>query len=167
MRDLDEPLYTVAQAAQVCGLASVSTLRSWLQTGIISLGKSDTGASQGGTRKLSHRRVLQVAVMTDLTGIGVAPARAARLAFGFSDVGTGAGPDNGMVQRIAGEVYPEPFTVLVAHLHTDVPRIMWARNGTPAVSMMFSQSAPGMLPGLFLPLDPVVKRVHFGLGLND
>lgn len=185
MLSLDEPAFTVVQAAQAARIASVSTLRSWLQNGVISLGKSDTNATQGGTRKLSHRRVLQVAVMVDLIGLGVAPARAAKLALQFSDSSTSAGPDNGQVMRFPGELYPERFTVLVAHPHSDMARMVWAKMakpgvpatpttpavapvpGTPATSFLFTQTAQGMVPGLFLPLDPLVKRVHSALGLND
>ncbi len=164
--DMDEPLYTVAQAAEAAGVV-VGTLRNWLQLGTVSLQKADASAPAGGTRLLSHRRVLQVAVMVDLIALGVAPARASRLAFGFSDLATGAGPDNGMTMRAQGALYSEPFSILVAHPHAQWPRVLWAKTTTPATSFLFAQTAHGMLSGLFLPLDPLVKRVHVVLGLND
>ena len=164
---IDEPSYTVVQAASAAGVTSVNTLRSWLQNGVISLGNLDENATQGGTRKLSYRRVLQVAVMVALVDLGVPPARASNAAFLFSDCGTQLHLNGGVVVRLPGELYPEPFTVLIVHPDAQGPSVVWAKPGRSETSYLLTQNDEGMRPGLFLPLDPIVKRLNRVLGLNE
>jgi hypothetical protein len=59
----------------------------------------------GENRGLSIRRILQIAITTELSRLGIGPSRAAKAAFEFTDKGNAG--------RAVGELYPIGRTLLV------------------------------------------------------
>ena len=93
---------TVALATET----SLPTLQRYKQQGILRLQPCDQPSSGSGDKcGYSLRRVVQVAIITELNKIGIAPSRAAQAAFEFSDRG-GRG-------RGIGELFPRATTYLV------------------------------------------------------
>lgn len=161
--DLDTPAITVADAAGAADDLSVNTLRSWMQSGFVLLGRTDAAAPAGGTRLLSVRRVLQIAIMAELVRLHrLAPARAARIAMSFSDISDASPtPDNGGKPREPGCVFGHPdFTWLVFHPNHETGRVVRVSNTTTALQLAQSLEGPGLSPGGFLPLDKIVMRVE-------
>lgn len=83
-----------------------ATLQRYLQRHHITLQPCDVPSRGcGENRGYSLRRVLQIALTTELSRIGIGPSRAAKAAFEFSDRG-GQG-------RGVGQLYPIGRTLLV------------------------------------------------------
>jgi hypothetical protein len=98
-------LYSAGTVALATG-TSLPTLQRYKQQGIVRLQPCDQPSSGSGDRcGYSLRRVIQVALITELNKIGIAPSRAAKAALEFSDRG-GHG-------RAVGELYPLGTTYLV------------------------------------------------------
>ncbi|MCJ2065057.1 hypothetical protein MKK63_20420 [Methylobacterium sp. J-088] len=162
MPELDIPLFSVADAAEVAG-TSVNTLRSHMHHGLIGLRKMDEAAPAGGTRLLTLRRVIQIAIMYELIRAHrQAPARAAQLAANFTDFASGSPtPDNGGKLREPGRTFGQPdFTWLVFHGDEGVGRIVRIQRTTTATELAVKFDGNGLVPGAWLPLDPIVKRVE-------
>lgn len=162
MIDLDTPLYSVAEAAKVAQ-TSVNTLRSHMHHGLVGLGGFDAAAPAGGVRLLTLRRVMQIAIMYELIRAHrLGPARAAQLAAHFTDFGDASPlPDNGGKQRDPGRTFGVPdFTWLVFHGDEGVGRIVRVQRTTTATELAVTFGATGLVPGAWLPLDAIVKRVE-------
>lgn len=178
MTDLDDPRFTVAQSADAIGL-SRATARDWFKDRIIwpDTLKGDVDAPAGGTRRLTFRRVYQLAIMTDLVrSFGLPAKRAAALAFSFSDIWTAPpDPDCGGFERPAGKLYENAFTLLRAHPGVDVGRIVRSDPNLSDVSSLQTarllETRPwGIspdLPVMTLPLDAIIARVHAALAVDQ
>jgi len=84
----------------------LSTLQRYLQRNHITLQPCDVPSRGcGENRGYSLRRVLQIAITTELSHLGIGPSRAAKAAFEFSD--------RGNTGRAVGELYPLGRTLLV------------------------------------------------------
>lgn len=161
--DLDIPQYSNLDATRASGVEA-STIRSYFQRGIITLGPTDVDAAVNGAgRSLTARRVLQIAITGVLARQGVSPRRAGLLAAGFTDVGNGPLPDNGFRERLPGHLYrddPDPkksgaFTWLVAQGDRDFPSIVPVDGKTAAILVVDCNAGPAHV----LPLDPIVSAV--------
>ncbi|SDE12188.1 hypothetical protein SAMN05216337_102059 [Bradyrhizobium brasilense] len=84
----------------------LATLQRYLQRNHITLQPCDVPSRGcGENRGYSLRRVLQIALTTELTRLGIGPSRAAKAAFEFTDRGN---PGRGV-----GELFPLGRTLLV------------------------------------------------------
>jgi hypothetical protein len=84
----------------------LATLQRYLQRNHITLQPCDVPSRGcGENRGYSQRRVLQIALTTELTRLGIGPSRAAKAAFEFTD--------RGNVGRAVGDLYPLGRTLLV------------------------------------------------------
>jgi hypothetical protein len=84
----------------------LATLQRYLQRNHIILQPCDVPSRGcGENRGYSLRRVLQIALTTELSRLGIGPSRAAKAAFEFSDRGNPGRP--------IGELYPLGRTLLV------------------------------------------------------
>lgn len=98
-------LYTVTAAARACGLPN-STLCQWLDRKIIKPGLDDVDEGTSGVpRQFTKRRVLQMALTSELVRIGLKAGDAAQAAAVFSDESQDG--------RAAGEVFAEGKTALI------------------------------------------------------
>lgn len=97
--------YPTGVAGKATG-TPLATLQRYLQRSHITLQPCDVPSRGcGENRGYSLRRILQIALTTELTRLGIGPSRAAKAAFEFSDKG-GTG-------RPVGELYPLGQTLLV------------------------------------------------------
>lgn len=97
--------YPTGVAGKATG-TQLATLQRYLQRNHITLQPCDVPSRGcGENRGLSLRRVLQIALTTELSRIGIGPSRGAKAAFEFSD--------RGNPNRAVGELYPLGQTLLV------------------------------------------------------
>jgi hypothetical protein len=98
-------IYTAGTVASATG-TSLPTLQRYKQQGLVRLQPCDVPSSGSGDKcGYSHRRAIQIALITELNKIGIAPSRAAKAAFEFSDKGNSG--------RAVGELYPLGVTYVV------------------------------------------------------
>jgi hypothetical protein len=84
----------------------LATLQRYLQRNHITLQPCDVPSRGcGENRGYSQRRVLQIALTTELARLGIGPSRAAKAAFEFTD--------RGNTGRTVGELFPLGRTLLV------------------------------------------------------
>jgi hypothetical protein len=81
------------------------TLQRMFQRHHIMLQPCDVPLKGCGDRGLSIRRILQIAITTELSLLGIGPSRGGKAAFEFTDKGNAG--------RAVGELYPIGRTVLV------------------------------------------------------
>lgn len=97
--------YRAAVAAKAAGLHP-RRLQNLLDRGIVEFQQCDQPTKgSGNPRGHSKRRILQFAIIGQLTPLGILPKRAAAAAFEFSDRGND--------QRAAGELFPLGRTILI------------------------------------------------------
>lgn len=97
--------YPTGVAAKATGTPR-TTLQRYLQRSHITLQPCDVPSRGcGENRGYSQRRIIQIALTTELTRLGIGPSRAAKAAFEFSDKGS--------TDRPVGELYPLGQTLLV------------------------------------------------------
>lgn len=168
--DLDVPKYSNLDATRASGVEA-STIRSYFQRDVLTLGPKDVDAAVNGAgRSLTARRVLQIAITGVLARQGVQPRRAAMLAAGFTDIGNGPLPQNGFRERLPGQLYiedPDPkkraFTWLVAQEGRDFALIVPVDGKTAAILVIDRNAGPSLV----LPLDPIVTAVLAALEAID
>ena len=156
--DLETPRITVMQVAEWCRV-SPNTLRSWMQAGTLILKDAEL-APAGGTRLLTGRRVLQIAVMAELIRMGVAPGPASQHALAFSDFADDVVmPWAGGLERDPGGLYrPNAYSWLVAHPDENWPRIVAIVPGVDCTDRL--RDINGALRRMIiLPLDEVVMPI--------
>lgn len=106
-------------AAQEAAGTSFAALQRLFDRKVITLQPCDRVASGSGSRRgYSVRRIVQIALTTELTALGISTSRAAKAAFEFSDRGSPG--------RNLGEPYPLGTTLLVglpegAHKVLNIP----------------------------------------------
>jgi hypothetical protein len=105
--DLDNPRYTVSQAAVVSGL-TIPTGRSWIPH-LWLTEKDRKAAVAGATTLLTARRVLQMAIGAELAKRGVHPRLACHAALEFTDRADSYG-DPDIPPRTPGELFDAPDT---------------------------------------------------------
>lgn len=153
------PRWRLADVLRATGL-SPHRLARWLDRGVIQLrpydGESD---GSGAPRMFSLRRVLHIAIVAELTRLGISAARASRAALAFTDE-RGPGREAcrlfGECPMFAGE--PTWLVLTPAGDHVVTP-------GDEALRRLFtSDVAPG-LPGCIALLDlgALVRRVDEAL----
>ncbi|UGX97103.1 hypothetical protein G6321_00019000 [Bradyrhizobium barranii subsp. barranii] len=97
--------YPTGVAAKATG-TPLTTLQRYLQRSHITLQPCDVPSRGcGENRGYSQRRIIQIALTTELARLGIGPSRAAKAAFEFSDKGNTGRP--------VGELYPLGQTLLV------------------------------------------------------
>jgi hypothetical protein len=97
--------YTSGVAVEVTG-TSQATLQRMFQRNHVTLQPCDVPSKGcGENRGLSIRRILQIAITTELSRLGIGPSRAAKAAFVFTDH---SNPGRGI-----GELFPLGRTVLM------------------------------------------------------
>jgi hypothetical protein len=97
-------LYTAGAVAKATD-TPLPTIQRYKQQGLVRLQSCDVPSSGSGEKcGYSLRRLIQVALITELSRIGIAPSRAAKAAFAFSDQGNPG--------RAVGELYPLGTTLL-------------------------------------------------------
>lgn len=116
---IDEPRYRVTDIVNACGLSG-NTLRSWLGQGHIRLERQDELPGKEGWRKLTFRRALQIALTAALVEYRIPAQRAARLAFGFTDVADPSLEDG----RAPGELMRAGRTFMLIRQDADFPWIV-------------------------------------------
>lgn len=137
---MDDPIYSISVVADALSIHE-GTLRARLtpQKQIFRLGETDKGATKGGTRLLTMRRVLQIGTAYSLIDLGMEPASAARAAMAFSDFG------NTDPERAPGELFDRPadrcFTVLVAYPGIANGVVYRFDNTTPMRRLFFPEGA--------------------------
>jgi hypothetical protein len=97
--------YPTAVAGKATG-TPLQTLQRYLQRHHITLQPGDSPSRGcGENRGYSTRRIMQIAITTELSHLGIGPSRAAKAAFEFSDRGNSG--------RAIGELFPLGRTLLV------------------------------------------------------
>ena len=82
---LDTPAFLLSDVAAATAVNS-NLLKAWLDRKVVPLGATDRHAlGRGSGRVFTLRRVLSIAIMAELTRLGVAPSSAAALAFSVTD----------------------------------------------------------------------------------
>lgn len=174
MPDLDSPDYTVAQAADALDLSRF-TARDWFKDKLIRPDtlRGDVDAPAGGTRKLTLRRVYQLAIMAELVRkSGMSAKVAGSLAFGFSDLSTSPpDPDCGAAERQPGHLYEHARTWLIAHEGSTASRIVRidpAAKPADLLNTLLRIVRPRYEDefAVVLPLDGIIERVNRSLGIE-
>lgn len=161
--DLDSPQFTIAEASALAGLA-IGTLRDYFQRGVFTLVGKDQSAPAGGIRKLSGRRLMQIAVAAELIEMGVSPPTAARHALAFSDQGNGALP--GLAdERMPGELYPNSYSWLVIRKGDYLGRVVQVKADLAAVSLIAPRGERA--PCIVVPLDPIAHRIFAAVQMKQ
>jgi hypothetical protein len=110
---MDEPLWSVGQAARAAG-AAPTTISTWYTRGHLWLAEQDKRADQNGlAHKLSLRTVLRIGAMQALVAQGVPPQRAGQAAKRWTDSSRRPAPGGLLVPaRNPGELFGEGETIL-------------------------------------------------------
>ena len=139
-------VYSASSAGKAAGMP-LDTLQRYLDRKQISLQPCDQASGGSGQpRGFSSRRVTQLAIVRELTSLGIGPSRAAKAAFAFSDRGNPG--------REIGQLYPDSTTILVG-----LPR-----GENRVVSIPPDRSISDVLShdttAFILILDPLVARIN-------
>ncbi|WP_141563197.1 MerR family transcriptional regulator [Teichococcus rhizosphaerae] len=146
-------------SSDVCRAVGIdmATLKNWIKRGVILMSDQDRerygieGPSQerlatgsGRSHLFTLRRVIQTALVAELTRLGVPPGKAGMLALKFTDVGKGGAAYEGeplTIKRFPGQLFQAGLTVLVAYSDKDTGTVINVDHETPFFEVLASGSA--------------------------
>jgi hypothetical protein len=149
---LDQPIFTVAEAAEMAGIGS-RTARTWISEGFIGWRCDQLAAVAGATTILSVRSALAMAIAGKLTALGMSPGTACHAARSFTDTSNPLeAPGH---HRDPGECFADPFTAIIVYDDGD-SRVVRSKGRQLDEVLTLPNHRDG---GRFLPVDFIVKKV--------
>ncbi|MFC7552642.1 hypothetical protein ACFQU7_10825 [Pseudoroseomonas wenyumeiae] len=155
----DVPMFFTGDVCRAANVEPVN-LKNWIMRGVILMSDEDRerykhleiepqsyerlATGSGRSHLFTLRRVIQVALVAELTRLGVPPAKAGMLALGFTDVGKGGAGYAGeipTIKRFPGQLFRSGMTVLVAYSDKDTSTVINVDEETPLFEILASGAA--------------------------
>jgi hypothetical protein len=141
---LDTPTFLLSDVAAAAEV-NTNVLKAWLDREVVPLGANDRPAlGRGSGRVFTLRRVFSIAIMAELTRMGITPSRASALAFMVTDntvsvpgveLSLRTASEGGYLIVSAGEEAGEShFDFIPARSKVPVAEIMGARRSMAVIS---------------------------------
>jgi hypothetical protein len=148
----DVPMFFTEDVCRAVNTDPVN-LKNWITGGVILMSDSDReqfnikgllnerlDLGSGRSHLFTLRQVIQVALVAELTRLGVPPSKAGVLALGFTDMGQGkagnAGESSPTIKRLPGQLFRSGLTLLVAYPDEDTSTIINADRKTPLFEIL-------------------------------
>ena len=169
IEDIDLPQFP-SSAACAAARIDLATLKNWAvrKPSAILLTEAERGGPGRARRfAFSFRRVMQIAITADLVKLGFAPRRAVVVAAGFTEVGDSPAGWNDeviMQARRPGQLYPDGFTILIAHPESELAEVVNVRRNTTFADVLTTHARPEEAVAL-VNINSVDRRVRDSLGL--
>jgi hypothetical protein len=153
------PSDVACEAARI----DLPTLKNWISRKPPAVFVAENERQQSGERafyRFTFRRVMQIAIVAELVGLGIGPTDAAWMAATFTD------SENSNQKRNAGELFRKNFTVLVV-ASTHISSLVNADAETawrllPKLSIMKSSNLTSQI---IVNLNQIDARVRVSVGL--